>query len=96
MAPEQARGQDADYRADIYGLGALAYRVLTGRPPVSGKDTPSLLHAVVYATPTPPSELTPGITANVDAVIARAMAKNRGDRFDSVSQFADALRDVLR
>jgi serine/threonine-protein kinase len=96
MSPEQARGEDADHRADIYGLGAVMYRVLTGRPAFSGTDTPALLHAVVYSTPTRPSEINSVLSEQVDAVLAKAMAKSRGDRFATAFEFADALRASLQ
>lgn len=95
MAPEQARGEDADGRADVYGLGAITYRVVTGQPPFSAKDTPSLLHAVVYDTPAPPSEVNSALGPAVDAVIANAMAKKRGDRYRTATELAEALASAM-
>src|SRR5690606_27432716 len=66
MAPEQARGQRVDARADLYALAAVAYRALTGRHPFSAPDTPSLLYAVVHRMPARPSALADELTADVD------------------------------
>jgi len=95
MAPEQARGGKVDIRTDVYALGALVYRVLTGRPPVSGKDVPSILYGVVHGAPTPPSQLV-DVPADVDAVLAIAMAKASEERFESADELARALARAAR
>ncbi|HEX3761756.1 MAG TPA: serine/threonine-protein kinase, partial [Kofleriaceae bacterium] len=59
MAPEQARGEAVDHRADLYALGAVIYRCLTGRVPFVARDTPALLYAVVHVMPVRPSALAP-------------------------------------
>jgi serine/threonine-protein kinase len=90
MAPEQARGSDVDRRADLYALGVIAYRVLTGRPAFTGRDVPAILHAVVYETPPRPSEIAP-IPEELDVVLAIAMAKRAADRFEDADQLAAAF-----
>src|SRR5213075_1256380 len=55
MAPEQARGEDVDHRADVYSLAAILYRSVTGHPAFTGKDVPTTLYDVVYRVPTQPS-----------------------------------------
>ncbi|RMH41675.1 MAG: serine/threonine protein kinase [Deltaproteobacteria bacterium] len=90
MAPEQARGEDVDGRADLYALGAVAYRCLTGRPPFTGKDVPAILYAVVYDMPPRPSDVAQ-LPADVDLVLAIAMAKRPQDRFETAADFAAAL-----
>ncbi|RMH38449.1 MAG: serine/threonine protein kinase [Deltaproteobacteria bacterium] len=94
MAPEQARGDTVDHRADIYACGAIAYRVLTGRPAFTGRDVPAILRAVVYDTPPQPSRIAP-IPPEVDLVLAVALAKNPDDRFASANEFAGALAEAL-
>jgi eukaryotic-like serine/threonine-protein kinase len=92
MAPEQAQGRDADHRADLFALGAVAYRALTGRPPFRGGDTPQILFDIVYKSPTRPADLVRGLGADVELVLALALAKRPGDRFESARAFAEALR----
>ncbi len=91
MAPEQAQGGDVDYRADVYGLGAIAFRALTGHPPYSGKDLPTTLYEVVYSMPPRPSALHDSLTEEIDLVLAIALAKKPEDRFASGAELADAL-----
>src|SRR4029079_4934929 len=80
MAPEQARGEDVDHRADVYSLAAIIYRAVTGHPVFSGKDVPATLHDVVYAIPTRPSMLAQ-LPADVDRVLAIGLAKDPRERF---------------
>ncbi len=96
MAPEQARGQDVDLRADVFGLGAVAYRVLTGSPPFRGADTPAILFEVVYRQVSQPSQLVTDLTVDIDRVLAIAMAKRPNDRFESASALAAALSDAAK
>ena len=84
VAPEQARGNPLDARADQYSLGALTYLVLTGRPPYHHE---SLLAA---ADPGPPDPMEIGNPA-LEAVVARALAPERDDRWASVQAYIDAL-----
>jgi hypothetical protein len=94
MAPEQARGEDVDHRADVYALAAIAYRVITGHPAFSGKDIPSTLYDVVYKAPAQPSLLLP-LSADVDRVLAIGMAKAASDRFATALEFAQALSAAI-
>ena len=90
MAPEQAKGDEVDWRADLYALAAICYRCLTGHPPFTGKDVPSTLYDVVYKMPTKPSALTE-LTHDIDRVLALGMAKKPDDRFQDAGELADAL-----
>jgi serine/threonine-protein kinase len=87
MAPEQARGEDVDHRADVYSLAAILYRSVTGHPAFSGKDVPSTLYDVVYRVPTQPSILA-SLPHDIDRVLAIGLAKNAGDRFATALELA--------
>ena len=91
MAPEQARGDDVDHRADVYGLAAIAYRALTGRAPFASRDVANIIHDVVYRMPPRPGGLA-NLPAAVDAVLAIALCKQPADRFATALDFAAELR----
>ncbi len=93
MAPEQARGEEVDLRADVYALAAIVYRCLTGHPAFTGKDVPSTLYDVVFKMPTRPSALIE-LPADVDRVLAIGLAKDRIDRFASATELAAALAEA--
>jgi serine/threonine-protein kinase len=90
MAPEQARGEDVDHRADVYSLAAIVYRSLTGHPAFAGKDVPSTLYDVVYRVPTQPSMLAP-LSGDIDRVLALGLAKDPRDRFATAAELAEWL-----
>jgi serine/threonine-protein kinase len=94
MAPEQARGGVVDARVDLYSLGVIAYRALTGRPAFSGKDAASVLFRVVGTMPPAPS--TTGLDTNVDLVLAVAMAKSAVDRFQTADELIAAFEALAR
>ncbi len=95
MAPEQARGDQVDARSDLYALGLLAYRCVTGRPAFSGTDIPVLLHAVVYDTPPAPSSVAT-IPSAFDSVLAVATAKDPAARFQTAAELANAVEAAAR
>jgi tRNA A-37 threonylcarbamoyl transferase component Bud32 len=87
MAPEQARGEDVDHRADVYSLAAIVFRAVTGHPVFTGKDVPSTLYEVVYRVPTRPSLLAQ-LPSDVDRVLAIGLAKDPRDRFGFALELA--------
>ncbi len=95
MAPEQASGQSVTHMADVYALGAIAYRCLTGRSPFKGKDLAELVYQVVHTPPVRPSLLGRVPTA-VEDVLAIAMAKDPRRRFPSALAFAQAFATARR
>ena len=95
MAPEQAKGEHVDHRADLYAIGAVVYRCITGRAPFAGQDHAALLYAMVHDMAVRPGALAQ-IDRDVDRVLAIALAKRRGDRFATVRELAEALRGAYK
>ena len=95
MAPEQASGADVGPRADIFALGAIAYRVLVGRPAFGGRDLGAALYAVVHGMPPRPS-LVAAVPPDVDAALAIALAKSPGDRYASAHELVEAVTHACR
>jgi serine/threonine-protein kinase len=92
MAPEQIMSTvPADARTDIYGLGAVAYFMLTARPPFSGENAMAVMIAHTRDPVTPPSQIKPGVPADLEEVVLRCLAKNPDDRYADTSRLADAL-----
>jgi serine/threonine-protein kinase len=95
MAPEQARALPVGPRADVFALGVIAYRGLTGAPPFSGDTNVEILFRVSHAMPMRPSELAK-LPEEVDLVLATALAKDPEDRFASGTALAEALDAAIR
>ncbi|MEU8972332.1 protein kinase [Streptomyces monashensis] len=95
LSPEQARGEQVDFRTDLYSTGCLLYELLTRRPPFTG-DTP-LAVAVQHLSepPVPPSAHVPGLPAAYDALVLRALAKDRADRYQTAEEMREAIGEVL-
>ncbi len=98
MAPEQVRGdtETVDGRADQFALGAIAYRMLTGRDGFSGPDTPALLYQIVHEAPPPLTNFLPPDwnTRPLQAVLDRALAKHPDQRWGGMLEMARAFADA--
>jgi TolB-like protein/tetratricopeptide (TPR) repeat protein len=92
MAPEQARGEAADPRSDLFAAGAVLFEMLAGRPAFNGPTLVDILHATLHEQP-PALTGSPAVTA-VDRVIRRALAKRPGDRPQSAASMAEELGAV--
>ncbi|HEY0251386.1 MAG TPA: serine/threonine-protein kinase [Kofleriaceae bacterium] len=88
MAPEQAKGESVDHRADVYSLAAILYRAVTGHPAFASKDVPTTLYDAVYRVPTQPSILAP-VPGDVDRVLALGLAKRPDERFQTALEMAE-------
>jgi eukaryotic-like serine/threonine-protein kinase len=96
-APEQARGERVDARADIFSTGVLLYEMLTGIWPFQGKTSVDVRHSVLHDDPTPLDEARPGgVPPRLQAIMDHAMAKDPRDRYQKISEFRDDLRTALR
>src|SRR5690349_11617268 len=94
ISPEQARGEDVDSRADVYGLGAILYEMLTGEPPYQGNTVIGV--ALQHVNDPVPNvlKLRPDLPGEVDVIIKTAMAKNRENRYDTALELARELNKV--
>lgn len=97
MAPEQARGDLAaiDERTDVYGLAAVLYEVLTGRPPFSGETANEVMHLVETQPPVAPSVSHVGTPEELETICLRNLAKRKEDRLSSAGELRDAVRTWL-
>lgn len=91
MSPEQARGEQTDGRTDIYSLGIVLYELLAGHVPFDGETTMSILLKQVSE---PPAAI-PGLSAPLQNVLERALAKNTADRFQTPNEFATAFNAAM-
>jgi len=87
MAPEQARGEHVDHRADVYAVGAILYAAVTGKRPFDRGDPTATLMAVLTEDPARPRSIDPSIPEALEMVIQRAMAKTPSDRYQSMEEF---------
>jgi beta-lactam-binding protein with PASTA domain len=83
ISPEQARGEQADARSDLYATGCVLYEMLTGRPPFVGESLVSVAVSHVREMPTPPSALEPSLPRDIDAIVMKSLAKDRLERYQS-------------
>ncbi|MCU1433489.1 MAG: serine/threonine protein kinase [Pseudarthrobacter sp.] len=92
LSPEQARGETVDARSDLYSAACLLYEMLTARPPFVGDSPVSVAYQHVREIPQPASSLNPEVSPALDSVLAKALQKNRDDRFQDAAAFRRALR----
>jgi serine/threonine protein kinase len=95
MSPEQIKGEEIDWRSDMYSLGAVLYHLLTGERPFDGANSFELMDNILNSSALPPSERRPGAPRELDAIVGRAMAKSRAERFESWAEFEGALSRLL-
>ncbi len=92
MAPEQAQGERATSRTDIFSLGAMFYEMLSGKRPFTGPSIPAVLFAVAHRDPEPLASLAPDLPPGLAAVVTRALSKVPEDRYADATEMLRALR----
>ena len=92
MAPEQARGERASARTDIFSLGAMFYEILSGKRPFTGPSIPAVLFAVAHRDPEPLGSVAPDIPPGLATVVMRALSKKPKDRYADAGEMLQALR----
>ncbi|MFT8357540.1 Stk1 family PASTA domain-containing Ser/Thr kinase [Bifidobacterium aquikefiri] len=92
LSPEQARGETVDVRSDLYSAGCVLYEMITGRPPFVGDSAVAIAYQHVSEVATPPSNIVPGLPKMWDSICAKAMAKDRRNRYTTAAEFKN---DVL-
>jgi serine/threonine-protein kinase len=94
MAPEQCEGKaSVDYRADIYSLGVILFEMLTGKVPFGGEGYGEIIVKHITSPVPSPRAINPRLSVALEAIILRALAKRREERFQTMAKFATALLD---
>jgi serine/threonine-protein kinase len=95
LSPERAAGEPVEGRSDIFSLGAVLYELLTGKRAFDGPGIPAILAKLASEDPPPPTQGVSGVPKEVDYVVARALAKDRNDRYTTAAMLAEDLDDIL-
>ncbi|MEV7602886.1 Stk1 family PASTA domain-containing Ser/Thr kinase [Kitasatospora sp. NPDC089797] len=95
LSPEQAKGEQVDARSDLYSTGCLLYELLTVRPPFVGDSPVAVAYQHVREEPQPPSVFDPEVRPEIDAIVLKALAKDRDYRYQSADEMRDDIERFL-
>ncbi|HEY6188373.1 MAG TPA: protein kinase [Pyrinomonadaceae bacterium] len=93
MSPEQARGMTVDGRSDVWSLGVVLYEMIAGRPPFGGETKSDVISLILQKEPPPLARFAPGVPAEMDRIVMKALAKDTEERYQGVK---DLLIDLRR
>jgi len=96
LSPEQARGEEVDARTDVFSFGLVLYEMATRQRAFRGQTTGDLINAILYESPVKPSTLNPDVSANLEAIILRALEKAPSARYQSASELLHDLDEFQK
>jgi serine/threonine-protein kinase len=94
MAPEQLLGRTCDFRVDIYAVGVLLYELITARQPFCNPISAALIDEILHKTPDPPEKWRPGLSSNIQSVIAQCLEKDPKRRYQTTGELGAALAAI--
>jgi len=94
MSPEQARGQTANARSDIWSLGVVIYEMIRGIPPFSGETPSDCIASILTTEPAPLSGVLPEVPLKLESILQKALRKNRDERYPTIKEMLADLRNL--